>query len=262
MKDSMVSLVVTTIMGVLLLIPKLSGAADLNQEEILRQLEMLKSQIQAQQAHINKLESMLSEKADKKAEEKDGSKPAAAVTLKNTVIDGLELSGDLRVRYELRNLDDPNGPTDNRDRFRHRVRLGGVWKNKTENWEVGAGLATGGSDATSTNQTWGETSDFETGDIRLDYAYAKHKISDFAFTLGQQKNPLLGSWVIWDGDVRPTGLTAQYAHSLGLFATAGAYNVRYYINSNGKGANTAMLYAGQLGYEQKFGDISAVIAAG
>jgi hypothetical protein len=249
-------------MGVLLLIPKLSGAADLNQEEILRQLEMLKSQIQAQQAHINKLESMLSEKADKKAEEKDGSKPAAAVTLKNTVIDGLELSGDLRVRYELRNLDDPNGPTDNRDRFRHRVRLGGVWKNKTENWEVGAGLATGGSDATSTNQTWGETSDFETGDIRLDYAYAKHKISDFAFTLGQQKNPLLGSWVIWDGDVRPTGLTAQYAHSLGLFATAGAYNVRYYINSNGKGANTAMLYAGQLGYEQKFGDISAVIAAG
>lgn len=262
MKNRILSLMVSGILGLLLLIPNLSGAADFDQEKILRELELLKSQMQAQQAHINKLEAMLAENAKKQAEAKSDAKPASVVSLKNAVIDGLELTGDLRVRYELRQLDDPNGATENQGRFRHRVRLGGVWKNKTEKWEVGTGLCTGDTKATSTDQTWGEASDFETGDIRLDYAYAKHKLSDFAFTLGQQKNPLVGSWLTWDSDVRPAGLTAQYNHSVGMFATAGAYNVRYYVNGNGKGGNTAMMYAGQVGYEQKFGDISALVAAG
>lgn len=262
MKIRIVSLMVSGMLGLLLLMPKLSNAADFDQEKILRELEMLKSQMQAQQAHINKLEAMLAENAKKQAEAKSDAKPASVVSLKNAAIDGLEITGDFRVRYENRTIDAPNGPTDTLDRFRHRFRLGGVWKNKTEQWEVGAGLATGGSDATSTNQTWGDSSAFDTGDIRLDYAYAKHKINDFTFTLGQQKNPYVNSWVFWDADVRPTGLTAQYAHSMGLFATAGAYSVRYYPNTTKKGANTAMMYAGQFGYEQKFGDISALIAAG
>ena len=261
------------IMGLLMMVPRISKAEDFDQQKILQEIQMLKDQMKAQQAHINKLEGMparrtkgikrtkensILEKEKKKAE----AKPTALISLKNTSIEGLELSGDLRVRYELRNYDAPNGATENQSRFRSRVRLGADWKNKTEKWQVGIGLCTGGTAATSTDNTWGETSDFETGDIRLDYAYAKHKISDFAFTLGQQKNPFKGSWTVWDSDVRPAGLTAEYKSKIGVFATAGVYNVRYYSNGNGKGGNPSMLYAGQLGYEQKFGDITALIAAG
>jgi uncharacterized coiled-coil protein SlyX len=76
-------------------------------------------------------------------------------------IDGLKLTGDLRVRYEQRNRelegkDDVAKGDGDRTRFRSRLRAGGIWTNTTEDWEVGAGLATGEkNDDRSTNDTWG-----------------------------------------------------------------------------------------------------------
>jgi hypothetical protein len=164
-----------------------------------------------------------------------------------------------RSGYERRDRDNPEDDYTALNRWRTRFRLGGVWKNKTENWEVGAGLATGGSDGRSTNDTWGEESVFETGDIRLDYAYAKHKIEDFTLTAGQQVNPFETSWLFWDGDLRPTGFTAQYANKMGLFATIGGYGLRFYATP---GQDTAMLGAGQVGYKSKFGDVKVLAALG
>ncbi len=168
-------------------------------------------------------------------------------------IDSLKIKGDLRLRYERRDRDKATGDDDSRDRMRTRFRIGGVWVNKDENWEVAAGLATGDDGATSTNDTWSNKKFFETGDIRLDYAYARHKLNDFTFTAGQQKNPFKTSWLLWDSDVRPAGFTANY--DIGsFFITAGGYDVIQF------GDNFGSLYAGQIGSKLKLGDIKLLFA--
>jgi hypothetical protein len=240
--------------GALCLSPTFAGAADYTQEQILKELEGLKQTVQFQEIKIQQLKTALAEtqeKQDKKVDEK--------VTLANSSIDQLAIKGDLRLRYERRDRNDPSDDYGALNRWRTRLRLGGVWKNKTESWEVGAGLATGGSDGRSTNDTWGEESIFETGDIRLDYAYAKHKIEDFTLTAGQQVNPFVTSWLFWDGDLRPTGFTAHYTSKMGLFATIGGYGLRFYKTP---GEDTAMLGAGQVGYKGKIGDVKFVAAVG
>ena len=139
----------------------------------------------------------------------------------------MELSGDLRIRYEYKEKDvDNEDPT---DRMRQRFRLGMKWNNPGENWKIAAGLATGGSDATSTNDTLSDGSFFETGDIRLDYAYAEHKMNNFKFIAGQQKNPFQTTWALWDSDVRPAGFTATMDLKP-AFVTAGWYDVYYADN--------------------------------
>ncbi len=248
----------------LCVVPAVGSAAEYTQDQILQELERLKQTVKAQQEHINRLESIIEQSLDKKIdakiEEKIATEKKAAVTLGNTFIDQLDIKGDLRIRYERRDRKEPttsSAADKARDRFLTRFRIGGVWKNKDENWEVGAGLCTGGNAGTSTNDTWGEEAPFETGDIRIDYAYAKHKTDNVAITLGQQKNPFVCSWLIWDSDLRPTGLTGQYASDLGLFVTLGGYGVILYDDDN-----TAMMYAGQAGYNHTFGDVRLTTAVG
>lgn len=166
-------------------------------------------------------------------------------------IDGLRLTGDLRLRYEMRDRNIDAAPTaqdGDRQRFRLRFRLGGIWTNKVENWEIGAGLATGDDNGgRSTNDTWADShnSPFDHWNIWLDYVYAKHKwmlneTTPLTLTLGQQINPLFTTMLTWDGDLRPVGVTLQYGDPLGknytgAFATLGAYEV--YWMTDGKGSN-------------------------
>ena len=235
-------------LGVCLTLPAVALAgATMSDEQILKDMEYLRNKIAAQQEHIEALEG----KQDKKGQ----------VLVANEFIDQLKLKGDLRVRYEIMDTDYKEGKQGSSisslDRWRTRFRLGGVWENKGENWQVGAGLASGSDDPTSTNDTWSEVKPFETGDIRLDYAYAKHKWNDFSFTLGQHENPYKSSWVFWDGDVRLAGLTAQYGAKEGVFATLGGYGAKL-VNKD----NTATLVAGQVGYAGKAAGAKYTLAAG
>jgi len=197
-------------------------------------LESLKTTVATQQEHIDAIE-----------------KKKGFVVSGNEFIDGIKLKGDMRFRYDVRNkqFKDGMGEDITRERFRTRFRLGGVWDNKEESWQVGAGLASGSDDPTSTNDTWSENKPFETGDIRLDYAYAKHKWNDVSMTLGQHQNPYKSSWVFWDSDVRLAGLTMAYGPKEGLFAMGGAYAAKLVRDDD-----TAMLYMGQVGYNGKFGE--------
>ncbi len=231
-----------------------NAQAALNEAEILQKIDALQKQVASQQQIIDDLKKEVATK-----ETVSGSK--SKIELANSAIDQLKIKGDLRVRFETRQLDYDHDDDENNDRLRTRFRIGGVWKNLDESWEVGAGLATGSTDPTSTNDTWSEASPFETGDIRLDYAYGKHYWNDMSFTAGQHINPFKSSWLFWDTDVRFAGLTASYEPETGFFATAGAYGARYYKTSDGS-TNTAMLYAGQLGFKGKANDLKYTIAAG
>jgi len=239
-------------------ISSIASAAD--QQEILKRLDYLQNKLNQQQKIIEDLkknieiyQKNIAENTENTVKEKIAKKEVKNDIKISRHIDSLKLKGDLRLRYEYRDRDKDIGDDDSRDRMRTRFRLGGTWVNSDENWEVAAGLATGDESSTSTNDTWSEDKFFETGDIRLDYAYAKHKINDFTFTAGQQKNPFKTSWLLWDSDVRPAGFTANYDIK-SFFVTAGGYDVMQY------GDNFGSLYAGQIGSKLNLGNLKLLLA--
>ncbi|MEK6567298.1 MAG: putative porin [Candidatus Omnitrophota bacterium] len=124
----------------------------------------------------------------------------------------MKLKGDFRLRYQYEKKKGSNtnaGNTTERDRARIRFRLGAETK-VNDQTKVLFGLATGGTDPRSTNQTLENS--FELKDIRLDYVYGEYAPFSWAsFLGGRMKNPL---WepgdLLWDTDVNPEGLAAKF----------------------------------------------------
>lgn len=171
----------------------------------------------------------------KKEEEKDKKVTAEAAKdsfelpkwIKNTA-----LKGDVRVRYQSQDMD--NDSRDSRDRARIRARLGIVSK-PNDKWEAGIGLATGGTDPRSTNETLDNT--FETPDIRLDYAYAKYSPNKIiSIMAGKIENPIWGTKdLLWDSDIYPDGIAAAFSYKINdnfeIFATPAYFILDEYSSS-------------------------------
>ena len=255
-------------LGACVALPAIAAAESTSQEDIKRELEAMRAQLAAQMEKITALESKLEkvekEKVEVKADAKAEGKAAGKVALANKFINQLTLKSDLRVRYDRLSRNYYSQATNddyNRDRWRTRFRFGFIWDNEEEDWQAGAGLiANDQNRATNSNGTWSEDSPFDRHYVSLDYAYAKHKLDDFSFTLGQHPNPYEMAWVMYDGDVRFTGLTAQYGQKTGPFATLGGYSAK--VVGDDTADNTAMLYYGQAGYRGKAGETEYTLAAG
>ncbi|MDD3375350.1 MAG: putative porin [Candidatus Omnitrophica bacterium] len=173
----------------------------------------------------------------------------------------MKLKGDLRVRYQYESKAADKGQAKyNRSRGRYRFRLG-VTTDVADQVEVGFGLATGGADPRSTNQTMGQ--EFETPDIRLDYAYAKYSpLSSVDIYVGRfARKPVLWQTddLLWDGDINPDGIAVSATHSVGMldgFLNAGVFPMFEYNTSaveKGSAADPAMYYA-QVGVGSKVGE--------
>ncbi|MDD3954527.1 MAG: putative porin [Lentisphaeria bacterium] len=243
---------------------------------VLQQIEAMKQQIQLQQEQLNMLQQKLEQQQNATASVQQEIKAVAekssvaASDLPRVIlgkgIDGLKIQGDLRLRYEHINTDLENSEDLRyKSRFRHRVRLGGVWTNPAEDWEIGLGLEAGSSDGTSANDSWNQSSVWESGSVYLDYAYAKHTFGDsgLSLTLGQQKNPWTCGMVNFDGDLRPTGATLAWKNDL-LFANIGAYNIRgdNSVTGSGSSQDLANMYGGQIGMNWENDDLKALLAFG
>lgn len=128
----------------------------------------------------------------------------------------IKWQGDFRYRYE----DIQQDGRDDRDRNRIRARAALIAK-PSDTTEVGLGMATGGDDPVSTNQTLGGGG--STKDLRLDLAYLTWTgIENTALTFGKFKNPYFveqKNGLIWDGDFRPEGGALQWAGDM-FFANA------------------------------------------
>jgi hypothetical protein len=115
--------------------------------------------------------------------------------------------GDYRLRWE--EIDD-----DSKDEERTRARIrarAALIANLPRGVEVGLGIATGGDDPVSTNQTLGGGG--STKDVRLDLAYFRWKPNNWYLGGGKFKNPHYRSFksqLIWDGDFRPEGIFGGY----------------------------------------------------
>jgi len=121
--------------------------------------------------------------------------------IKNT-----KLKGDLRLRYQHEDKDKDDRSS--RERSRIRYRLYGEHK-VTDHWKAGWGIASGGDDPRSTNQTLDDT--FSTKDIRLDMAWVQYTPFDWlSLTGGKFKNSIWGTKdLLWDSDIRPEGFAAE-----------------------------------------------------
>ncbi|MBW1787176.1 MAG: putative porin [Deltaproteobacteria bacterium] len=143
----------------------------------------------------------------------------------------IKVKGDLRLRYQDQDSEGDLLPARSRERLRFRI---GADTEVAEHWKVGFGLATGGPDPRSTNQSFSQT--FQTPDIRLDYAYAQYQPWQFLkFIGGRQKNQL---WrpkdLLWDSDIRPEGTTAPFTYKLNgveLFGLPAFYRLAEFKSS-------------------------------
>ena len=154
--------------------------------------------------------------------------------------ESVKWKGDFRYRYEDIEEDGKN----DRDRNRSRARAALIAK-PSDTTEVGLGLATGGDDPVSTNQTLGGGG--STKDVRLDLGYLRWTgLENTYVTAGKFKNNYYveqKSSLIWDGDFRPEGIAAGWSNDM-FFANA-SYN---FIESDSRNDDDG-IWGAQVGAE-------------
>jgi len=127
--------------------------------------------------------------------------------------ENIRVKGDFRYRYENKDVDLPGRSDRNRQRVRARPAIIARLPARTE---VGFGLATGGADPVSSNQTLGDGGSSK--GIVLDLAYVKWQpLDDLYLVAGKFKNEMQrtgGHGLLWDSDWRPEGLELLYRRGI------------------------------------------------
>ena len=144
----------------------------------------------------------------------------------STPITELEIYGDARVRYEVRNgnsgapstlVTNPND-AQQRNRARYRIRLG-LRGTLVNDFFFGLRLETSTSPR-STNVTFGDDSGpfGKTSDgAFIGQAYLGYSgFRDVKLTVGRMPNPFVTTSMVWDGDINPEGIAEQYKHTFNL----------------------------------------------
>lgn len=157
----------------------------------------------------------------------------------NSWTDRISLDGDFRYRYE--NIEVEGQDDRNRNRIRARINTRAQLPN---NVEVGVGLATGGDDPVSANQTLGGGGSSK--NISLNLAYADWTATEGLHLIaGKFKNPLLRvakNPLMWDGDWTPEGLALTFQRNWFFVNALGTW-----LQSDSKGGNTNFSWGGQAG---------------
>jgi len=163
----------------------------------------------------------------------------------DAILNGLTIKADLTFRPERREFTGSINST--RQRIRQRFRLGFSWQAPQNPWKFSAGIATGGFAPDTTYDTFGEDDVFETGDLRMDYAYVTYEWDKTKLDVGQQHNPYNITGLVWDPNIRPTGVSLTHHFTDELTWVVGGYDVFYY----GLDLPHAYLVATQLVYQNK-----------
>jgi len=219
----------TALIGAFTLLSSTVASADVSQDEIQalrQQVELLTRRLDAleqENRQMQEASQMADEatmaKVDQVVDEKVTRVVTAQVDEQMAAVSWAERmrwSGDFRYRYETIKVEDSDKR--HRDRIRARAHLEADLAN---NLVVGLGLATGGDDPVSTNQTLGGGGSSK--DVRLDLAYFDWAgLNNTHITGGKFKNFLVrpgGVGLMWDSDWRPEGGGARYDN--GLFFAQG-----------------------------------------
>lgn len=174
------------------------------------------------------------------------------------------IAGDVRIRYEGRGGELPNGDDLARDRFRYRLRTA-LTGRLLNNWGWGIRLETSTGNRSS-NVTMGDDAGpfAKTNDgVFVGQIYATWSPTpEWTFTAGRMANPLVTSSMVWDGDINPEGFAEQFRTrrenneffvTLGqfLYSTSGTQDPFPAITSaNIAGTEDLFLTAWQAGYKR------------
>ncbi len=166
----------------------------------------------------------------------------------------LKINGDFRYRHET--IDAEFSSNHHRHRIRARAHL---MAEISDTVDVGLGIASGGDDPVSTNQTLGEGS--STKDVRLDLAYATWAtpVDGFSLTGGKFANPVHragGNSLLWDSDFRPEGMAASYDRGA-LFAHAWGL----WVEERSAGGDS-IVFGGQVGWQGELKATNLLVGAG
>jgi hypothetical protein len=207
-------------------------------EQLTKTIEETNQQVAAETEAV--VEAKVDETIDAKVDEKVAEKMAAV-----SWAERIRWSGDFRYRYE--NIDYENKDDRNRSRIRARTHMEA---DLMPTLKVGIGLATGGDDPVSSNQTIGGGGSSK--DIKLDLAYFNWSgLENTNITGGKFKNFLIRpgkKGLQWDDDWRPEGLGGIWDN--GTFFVQGLGTWLEGDSKNG----TTFAWVAQAGFNLKIGD--------
>jgi len=181
--------------------------ADVKEEEIAH----LREQVRILSERLDQLEQSSSEVAAKQQQSEADIEDVVDIRLDERLAESwtsrISWKGDFRYRYE--NIEVEGLEPRSRERIRARAHLEA---RLADQMKVGLGIASGGDDPVSTNQTLGGGG--STKDINLNLAYFEWSgLRNTEVVGGKFKNFLYrpgGNGLIWDSDWNPEGLAADW----------------------------------------------------
>lgn len=169
------------------------------------------------------------------------STPAASST--GDATSRLKISGDLRVRSQFENS---SGGARDRTSGQVRGRLAAAFA-VNDRVSIGARLVTGNpDDPRSTDvqlSNWDD--DLE---VSLDQAWLKLAFGELDLHAGKIPQPFTRTELVWDGDVNPQGLSANWKHALAGGGALRANGLFFVVDEQATGADSTMAGA-QIGYD-------------
>ena len=257
----------TALLGLSLLIFSATAIAQVSDDEIKllrQQIEMLTKRLDTLEAQnqqmaqtieqsnvqsVAKTEEIVDAKVDTAVTEQVDEKMAAV-----SWAERIRWKGDFRYRYE--NIDQEDKDGRNRSRIRARTHLEA---DLSPTLQVGVGLATGGDDPVSSNQTIGGGGSSK--DIKIDLAYFDWSgLANTNIVGGKYKNFLIRpakKGLMWDGDWRPEGLGVIWDNDFFFAQVLGTW-----LEGDSK-KGTEFAWAVQAGFNFKTGDFGKLkIGAG
>jgi hypothetical protein len=217
-------------------------------------LSMLKDNGSITEAQYTELSADLAKEQRAEARESVNKEDVTAMEQKLSWAERTVVSGDVRIRQERVQVED-RSPEQTQSRQRYRARLAAV-SQVTPTVEAGIRVASGNSnDVRSTNQDMNNY--FVKKDLWLDRAYINwhpENVPGLKIIGGRMAQPwvkVAESEMIWDNDINPEGVAAQYNRKFGdtnLFGSGGVFTVKDNVTGSGPEFNNDLrMYYAQLG---------------
>lgn len=235
--------------GLMLASPMAFGAvSDEELAQLRAELSALAQKLDALVAENAELRQRSRQTAEVAEDAKTQAVAAADSVAKAAWTERIGFKGDFRYRYENVEVDG----LDDRNRNRIRARFN-MTANLPQNVEVGFGLATGGDDPVSANQTIGGGGSSK--DIRLNLAYADWEAIDgLHLVVGKFKNRsvrVARNAMMWDGDWTPEGIAVTYERGWFFGNAMGSW-----LEGDSNNPNSDFSWGGQVGVRFQAGGVN------
>ena len=233
--------------------------------KLLQEMQERMAQLEARQRLKEQSQKeKIEQEVDEKVAEAVKEQPSAALPDNLKWIEKVKVSGDLRYRQDHIDRQDSTGSWQN-GVYRHRIRARlKVDATVNDEWDLGFRIASGSNRSPiTTNQDLEDA--FSKKEIWLDQAYFNWhptRAEGLNVTGGKIKNPFYKAGknqLIWDGDLNPEGIVAQYSTLLNdtdqFFFNGGGL----WVDESGSAADIS-LWAAQTYWKRTIGNPDHVLA--